>query len=385
LTLAAKALQTEITDIVPYPNKAANVDYFPIPPTFVNLDIFFRHLEDISEEQWEEFRNLMRTEFLADPMNYSTSSVLAYVLFRDELEGVAWLRGFPAQQIKRCEAKIICGSGTPYPFKMEGDFVSLDRNGSYTSVYTTFPGIPIGKPTFKRPEENPDAYYYIKVAVLEFRCKHEKDPFPLLTRPGIHWMDKVMFELIDSHYEWQYEILGGWYFKNQFENTISEKARDLWKLKMENPNVSHLIKHVLNSFYGRSCQLLRGKKNGFPERPEVLNVWWSQPQFGVNVKSWSRKVMQEIIYKAVDLGMEIFYSNTDSIFVSRSDAQWLQNFGIVEIGPELGQWKIEKEFTKFICLGPKTYWMRMRDGSVKHSFGQSEEEWWWESRVEEQK
>jgi hypothetical protein len=47
------------------------------------------------------------------------------------------------------------------------------------------------------------------------------------------------------------------------------------------------------------------------------------------------------------------------------------------VGTELGEFKVEREFTKLICLSQKTYWMRMRDGTEKKCFGR-EGEWWWE-------
>jgi DNA polymerase elongation subunit (family B) len=94
------------------------------------------------------------------------------------------------------------------------------------------------------------------------------------------------------------------------------------------------------------------------------------------VKSWGRKVIQEVVYHAVDLGVEVFYANTDSIFIRRKDIPDVCEACGIRLGTELGEFKIEKEFTKFICLSQRKWWMRLVDGTEKHSFGQDGEEWW---------
>jgi DNA polymerase elongation subunit (family B) len=99
------------------------------------------------------------------------------------------------------------------------------------------------------------------------------------------------------------------------------------------------------------------------------------------VKNWGRKIIQEIVYQAVDLGVSVLYANTDSIFVSTEDAQKLISAGVVTLGTELGEFKVEREFTKFICLSQKMYWMRMKDGTEKKCFGH-EGEWWWDMEYE---
>jgi DNA polymerase elongation subunit (family B) len=187
-----------------------------------------------------------------------------------------------------------------------------------------------------------------------------------------------MFDLISEHYDWEYEIHGGWYFK-EVENTIRDKVLKMWEIAKRCPRIRKQIKYCLNSMYGKSMQ--KENKRFADGTLKPLLTYWSRPQFGVNVKNCGRKIIQEIVYQAVDLGFSVLYANTDSIFVSTEDAQKLVESGVVTLGTELGKFKIEREFTKFICLSQKMYWMRMKDGTEKKSFGR-EGEWWWEFEYE---
>jgi hypothetical protein len=372
--IVAKSLVTDIWDVnVGYPDEAVSKDKpFNDSRTFTDAAHFFGDALEGEDVKFEWFRNLMIGQFGVDPVDYSTIASFSAALFEKEMEGVYWLRGFLWKQIKKCEPKIIIGRRS-YPFMIgDDDMIALDRNGSYTSSYVSFPGIPVGRPTSQRPE-NP-AHYYLKIHVRSWRCRHPSDPYPLLTKPGVMWVDKTIFELISDHYDWDYEVEGGWYWK-RVENGIREKAERLWGLKLEVPELSKILKMLLNALYGKSLQ---GDSTGSLSTPFLreISTNWGQPQFGVNVKSWSRKVMQEIVYKAADLGVEIFYSNTDSLFVRRCDAATLVECGVLEVGYCLGQFKIEREFERFICLSPKMYWMRLKDGSEKHSFGRDGEYWW---------
>jgi hypothetical protein len=94
---------------------------------------------------------------------------------------------------------------------------------------------------------------------------------------------------------------------------------------------------------------------------------WQRPQFGVSVLSRGRVVMQESVY---ELGEKAYYSNTDSVLVRREDV------GLVHpLGGKLGQFHVEYEMRKFICLSPKKWLRVLNDGTVMHSFGRPSEEW----------
>jgi hypothetical protein len=315
----------KVYDILPYPKEAYCKQLFIPSGSFWSTKSFFFLLENVSEQQMDHFTYLMNREFGVDPKHFYSAANFVRYLFNEELRDVVWFRGYIAKQIKWCQPHIIMGS-CEIPLKAEGNFVALDINASYTFCYTTFTGIPIGTPTFKPTDEA--KYFYLKVQVKNWKSKHASDPFPLLNQPATYWLDKTMFDVICEHYDWEYEVLGGWYFRN-VENTIRDKALKLWELALQNRHVRHLIKYCLNCSYGKSMQKeKKANENGLP-KPVLMQ--WSQPQFGVNVKSWGRKIIQEIVYKAVDLGVQILYANTDSIFVREEDAQKLVDEGVITV------------------------------------------------------
>jgi hypothetical protein len=329
----------------------------------------------------------MWTELGVDAKTFRNVPQFGSKLIEGRLENVCWMTGFLQWQIRGCMFKPLLGRRN-YPIKIEEELVTLDRNGSYTSSYVEFDGIPVGSPTSKRMDD--PAYYYILIDVKRYWCHHTDDPYPLLYGAKQYWVDKVTFDLIRKHYMLVYEEIGGYYFR-KVENRLRDISLKLWDMKSEYPEVGALIKWTLNCMWGKSIRKppkikrrkVREVEDGdtytvatdgtiTKEERKVVYMPWGRPQFGVNVMSWSRKVMQELIYKCVDLGVDIFYVNTDSVLIRKSDLSRVP----VEIGRGLGQFKIEKECVKFICLGPRKWWMRLVDGSEIHSGGQDGEEWW---------
>ena len=62
--------------------------------------------------------------------------------------------------------------------------------------------------------------------------------------------------------------------------------------------------------------------------------------------------MNEVFYRAADLNVPIYYSNTDSLVLDTAN---LNKLGPI-LGNDLGQFKIEREnITKFICISAKKY------------------------------
>jgi hypothetical protein len=71
-----------------------------------------------------------------------------------------------------------------------------------------------------------------------------------------------------------------------------------------------------------------------------------------------------------DSGAKIYYTNTDSVLVRREDVTKIH-----PLGDQLGQFHVEYEMRKFICLSPKKWLRVLNDGTVMHSFGKGSEEW----------
>ena len=83
-----------------------------------------------------------------------------------------------------------------------------------------------------------------------------------------------------------------------------------------------------------------------------VSLHYTRPQFSTNVLSHARCTLNSLFYKAADLDIPIYYSNTDSLVLDTSN---LHKLGSI-LGDDLGQFKIEREnITKFICISAKKY------------------------------
>jgi hypothetical protein len=48
---------------------------------------------------------------------------------------------------------------------------------------------------------------------------------------------------------------------------------------------------------------------------------------------------------------------------------------ILPVGTDLGEFQLEYEMSKFVCLSPKKWLRVLRNGKIMNSFGKPSEEW----------
>jgi hypothetical protein len=362
-----------------------------------------------------QFAMLMSKEFQIYPLEYPTLASFGQALMKHTgcFNDVPALAGVVCDFIRRCQAPILLGPAKGEKVRVEGDIVQIDRRGSYCAAYHDFQGIPRGAPiTIRRDLETYD-YFYILVSVVSFSPKQD-DPFPLLKETGRMYMDKNLFDAIGRSYNWQWEFICGYGFEEGFNCTIQDVAAKLWRIRSElkekGSPLQGVIKRLINSLWGKAiardrltyARVVAAEEIGdFVRRnsefifklhkcdetykvqlvkPVVFS--FRRPQFGVNVLSWSRLVMQDIIRQAVSNGLMIYYSNTDCLVMKREEAEKLNEFIGGLIGKDLGQFDYEfpQKATKFICLSARKYLFRFEDGTMKvrYSGDKQEPELWFE-------
>ena len=200
---------------------------------------------------------------------------------------------------------------------------------------------------------------YIWMDIKSFECIEYADPFPLLTKTGLQYFTKTMWETINYHYTVNAEFYGGYYFDEGFNDNIKKLTTELYALrqKLADSPLQRSIKWILNSMWGKAKPkkvitktipvpkerakdfqrwhqefVYRSAEKGDITEFEVLQPFtfkFGIPQFAVNVLSWSRAFMSDLYYK-----YSVWYSNTDCLLLTRKEAEEL-------IGPDLGQFKIE--------------------------------------------
>jgi hypothetical protein len=170
------------------------------------------------------------------------------------------------------------------------------------------------------------------------------------------------------------------------------------KYKSQGNPLQNTIKLLLNSIYGKSIlksvdtdimiidksrleeytvkyynhfeKIIVNEKSdkAFIKRIKSVNKHFNTPQFGATVLSWSKHLMNRVICLAEQNGIDIYYTDTDSIHIKESDIPKLSElfsdkYGQDLIGKNLTQYHTDFEpikgkpshSTKLIALGKKSY------------------------------
>ena len=136
-------------------------------------------------------------------------------------------------------------------------------------------------------------------------------------------------------------------------------SRIIWR---ENTRTSedNLIKT-----FGESIQYISTSKNSSMFKAKIrigIINHWAMPQCGSLVLSQSKRIMNKFL---VEFEKYIYYTDTDSLFITESGYELLKEKYPEVLGDELGQLKEENHLkgnhvriTKAMFLAPKTYWVR---------------------------
>ena len=356
--------------------------------TIRNLKLLFMFEPTLDE--LHQFHNIMAERFDVNVFEFDSLAQIGETLMTRYYcyEGVPKLAGKPATFIKECAPRICVQPAFNKPQKVTGSLVQIDKNGSYTATYTQFQGIPKGEP---KPMTSTDFinrdmwdYFYVLINVESFKCKHE-DRFPILTSTGHFFCDKNTLEFITTHYDVQYSFVSGYYFNEGFNKCILQLAQDLYALRQElkshGSRIESCIKLILASLWGKAQTKRSYLKNVMVSKDKFedfavynhsflykstpitddlsivsllnpVSLHYTRPQFSTNVLSHARCALNEVFYRAADLNVPIYYSNTDSLVLDTAN---LNKLGPI-LGDDLGQFKIEREnITKFICISAKKY------------------------------
>jgi hypothetical protein len=281
-------------------------------------------------------------------------------------------------------------------FKKISDF---DGVSLYPSAMSRMTGFLRGKPNVLQTTDyntilNYDGYF-VEIKIHNIPIKRR---FPLTSEKNedgvrifsneIHnnlIVDKIQLEdLIQFHglSMDDFTILRGYYFNDGFNNRINKAIRYLFetrkqKKREDNPS-QEIYKLIMNSAYGKSimkeittettffdCYTTESinKYNSFISRhynwiEKIVSVYDSPKkivhlikpiddhtniaQVGSSVLSWSKRIMNEVMCLAEDLGIEVFYQDTDSMHLYDENIVKLSNqfkakYNRELIGEELGQ------------------------------------------------
>ena len=257
--------------------------------------------------------------------------------------------------------------------------------------------------------------YFIKVLCLN-NPKIKRD-FPLLssyedggirnftneTKGKIFYLDRVGYEDAVKYQGLKFKIINGYYFDNGHNKRINKVIRYLFNKRLEkkkegNP-IQVVYKLLMNSSYGK-CLLKpiendikivnKNEWNSYLDKnynfireftelkdemlvktTKCINEHYNNVHCGVEILSMSKRIMNEVICLGEDLGLKIYYQDTDSLHINDDDIKILTDAFEKEhnrkfIGEYLGQFHSDFEIDvkdcknivarKSVFLGKKSYY-----------------------------
>jgi hypothetical protein len=286
------------------------------------------------------------------------------------------------------------------------DVTLLDLNSCYTAAMCRddFKGFPLGEP--KKIEttdyniiKNYDMYY-VTIKIIKVQ-KHLKNPLiSLLTEEHrintneaegkIITVDRYTLEDYIKYQNIKFEIIGGIYYNNGFNDEYKKEYINLYEKKAQTKDI--LYKLFLNSSYGLflsqhdiiKTEIFKNETefNKYltrnPERVESFNYIngtskiiakimkvtnkndYNYVHIGSIILAIAKRINNEIITLAEDNNINIYYQSTDSILLKSKDVEKLKDlyklkYGRELIGNNLGQMKVEEEGKRAIILGKNKY------------------------------
>ena len=218
------------------------------------------------------------------------------------------------------------------------------------------------------------------------------------------WLDHITLVDLIKFQKIKFTLLGGYYYNNnrntQCRNVIQKLFELRLKYKKEDNPLQQVIKLILNSIYGKTIlkpiehkhvfiknensenYLKRNfnevvesfeVNNGYLTRFKVIkpiNKHYNFAPFGINILSMSKRIMNEVFCLAEDMGLTVFYQDTDSGHyyvdeIEKLAQEYKKIYNRDLIGKNLGQFhsdfaNVSKDgdmpnAVKSIFLGKKSY------------------------------
>lgn len=266
--------------------------------------------------------------------------------------------------------------------------------------------------------------YVVEIRITAVR-KHY--PFPLLvtkvngkninddnlSEPMNTVVDNITLEDLIEFQGIEFEVIRGYYWDGERDYTIQSVIKELFSMRAEykrqkNP-LEQLYKLIMNSCYGKTIQRPVNKKLVYKREGDELDRYWTKNYnkiiddiqidgsrihvlevntqiddhfnytlLGIHVLAMSKRIMNEVMCLAHDIGCKIYYQDTDSMHIRCQDIDSLskafsEKYGRELIGKELGQFHND-----FACInghsdmpvsvesyfiGKKLYIDKLRDDS----------------------
>ena len=409
----------EYFDIIEYSNKYCEIDC------------------DVLRAGYEKFRGWLKEEPIAidiDTQDYpilTIASLAAFYLLKDGcFKDVYKLSGVPREFIMRCMVggRTMCRDNVKWNVKncklADYDGVSLYPSAC-ERLGKEYGGFLKGRPkvlkynTLNMDFLNNQSGYFVKIKVLEVGKKLHFPLMSYINDDGVRvftnamegkfmFVDKTTLEDLIKFQKIEFSLIQGYYYDEGRNNQIQKTIRKLFNLRLQkkkekNP-IQIVYKLIMNASYGKcllKCietndRVINGKDNlwKFVQKnynliKEITPLFGTQKFIvktiesiknhfnncpaGVEILSMSKRIMNEVMVLAEDLGLTIYYQDTDSMHIEYDDVKILkekfkEKYGRELDGKDLGQFHIDFDLkdedgneckniysNHFIALGKKCY------------------------------
>jgi hypothetical protein len=225
-------------------------------------------------------------------------------------------------------------------------------------------------------------------------------------------VNKIQLEDFIIFHHITFEIKSGYYYNEGRTNKIGELIENVFnmrlKYKKEKNPIQEVYKLILNACYGFTIQkapeveikifddeqkannylfknydwIECGEKIGSKmifEKIKKVGLYENYSHIGSEILAMSKRIVNEVIYTAEDNGIDVYYTDTDSLHLKKDDLNKLvelyeSKYNKTLVGKMLGQFHTDFELEgatnevyayKSIYLGKKMYLDLLTDGNIK--------------------
>jgi len=334
----------------------------------------------------KKFNEWMLTAFKLSVYDFISLPSLAYRYLYKEgcFDDVYELSGIPRLFIQQCVKGGRCMTRDNKKWYVKEEINDFDAVSLYPSAMSRM-GFLKGKPKVLQENQlnmeflSQQSGYFIEIKNLfVLRDRH----FPLqseMTEQGIRnytneffknvYVDKVSLEDLIEFQDAQFDIVRGYYFTDgrnyKIKDTITKCFNQRLIKKQEKNPIEQVYKLLMNASYGKMIQkpikhnirFSNTKKqhqkflsynhnfiNEFTRVAKDKYVYKVQKSIlkhfnsahcGTEILSMSKRIMNEVMCLAEDIGCQIYYQDTDSMHISDEDIKRLANAFTEKYGREL--------------------------------------------------
>lgn len=320
---------------------------------------------------------------LIEPLLYPTISSLStrIVQNNDCYNGLYSLNGTPREFISRCIVGGRCMTKQNKKIYLPNSnrkIMCYDACSLYPSSMFSSKGWLRGTPKVINDNEldidyldNNSDGYFVEIKILEINKKLNMPILSIVNKDGVReftndligecvCVDNITLKDFLQYQKAKVKILKGYKYDEGFNTNIKELMEKLYNMRkyykdLENP-LQEVIKLVMNSAYGKTIlkpitdttiyfdseedcfkytdknfnSILPFEKieeiNKFKvEQIKPINEHYNYSHIGTQVLSQSKHIMNKVVCLAEDLNIDIFYTDTDSIYLYEDQIQILEN------------------------------------------------------------